>query len=562
VPINAARLSSAPRARQAPRRGGFDPTMRAPMSERRPSLLRSAGSISVATAVSRVLGVARDQLQAYLFGAAFATDAFFAAFRIPNLLRDLFAEGALSAAFVPTFTAVREKDGDRAAWDLANRVISALVVLLGGLAIVFFLGARPIQHLYAPGFGPEKLELAASMTRILSPFLLFVALAALAMGVLTTMRVFFLPALSPAWFNVCCIAGMVVLPPVLRPLGLDPILSLAIGAIVGGAAQFLVQVPSLRKRGFRFRWDWGPRDPGVVRIATLMLPAVFGLAATQINIFVDTMLASKFGDGSISWLQMAFRLIQLPIGLFGVAIATANLATASRDSARGDHESMRRSLAGAIRAAALLTLPATAGLVALRVPIIQLLYQRGRFQASDTAAAAGALLCYTAGLFAYSVTKIQVPTFYALGETRIPVISSAVAVGTKVAANFALIPVFRRAGVPPFLALATTTSLAAWINLAILGWGTRVRLGSFSGLGVLGTILRMTVVSIAVAVSCRFAYNWLATVLPGPGFGPQLFRLLPVVLLGTLVTAGGALALGVPEARALAGRLARRNRPS
>src|SRR5262249_1537725 len=250
-----------------------------PMSERRPSLLRSAGSISVATALSRVLGLARDQLQAYLFGAGFATDAVLAAFRIPNLLRDLFAEGALSAAFVPTFTAVREKQGDRAAWDLANRVITALVVILGGLAVVLFVAARPIQHLYTPGFSAAKLDLAASMMRILSPFLLFVALAALAMGVLNTMRVFFLPALSPAWFNVFCIAGMVVLPPVLRPLGLDPILSLAIGAIVGGAAQFFVQVPSLRRRGFRFRWDWAPRDRGLLHIGTLMLPAVFGQAA-------------------------------------------------------------------------------------------------------------------------------------------------------------------------------------------------------------------------------------------------------------------------------------------
>src|SRR5262249_41657238 len=158
----------------------------------------------------------------------------------------------------------------------------------------------------------QKLALAAAMTRILSPFLLCVALAALAMGVLNTMRVFFLPALSPAWFNVSCIAGMVVLPPVLRSFGADPILSLAIGAMAGGGAQFLVQVPSLVRRGFRFRWSWSPRDPGVVRIATLMLPAVFGLAATQINIFVDTMLASKFGDGPMSWLSYAFRLIQLP----------------------------------------------------------------------------------------------------------------------------------------------------------------------------------------------------------------------------------------------------------
>jgi putative peptidoglycan lipid II flippase len=532
--------------------------MRARMSERS-SLLRSAGSISVATAMSRVLGLLRDQLQAYFFGAGFSTDAFVAAFRIPNLLRDLFAEGALSAAFVPTFTATREREGDDAAWRLANRVITALCVLLGGLAVVLLVGARPILRLYTPGFGDDKLALAATMTRIMAPFLLFVALAALAMGVLNTMRVFFLPALSPAWFNLACIAGMLALPPLLRPLGFDPILALAIGAIAGGALQFLVQVPSLRRRGFRFRWEWAPSDPGLVRMARLMLPAVFGLAATQINIFVDTMLASNFGDGPMSWLNYAFRLIQLPIGLFGVALATANLTRVSRDSARGDMEGMRVNLAGALRAAALFTLPATAGLIALREPIIRILYEHGsRFHPADTHQAGAALLCYAVGLSAYAVTKIQVPTFYALGNTRVPVLSSAVAVTVKIGANFALIALFRRLGLSPFLALATTTSLAAWINFGILAWGTRRLLGSLRGLGVVPMVAKMAAVSTAMGFACAFAYGGLLAVLPGGTFVPQLVRLGAVVALGAALTGALALALGIPEAKAIAARVARR----
>ncbi|HEX4932998.1 MAG TPA: lipid II flippase MurJ, partial [Gemmatimonadaceae bacterium] len=202
------------------------------MSESR-SLLRSAGAMSAATFVSRILGLAREQAQAYYFGAGFATDAFNAAFRIPNLLRDLFAEGAMSSAFVPTFTATRERDGEEAAWRLASRTITVLVVVLGAFTLLLLAGAPWILRVYTPGFAPDKLALAATMTRILSPFLLCVALAALAMGVLNTLRVFFLPALAPAWFNVACIGGMIVLPPLLVPAGLDPILSLAIGAMAG-----------------------------------------------------------------------------------------------------------------------------------------------------------------------------------------------------------------------------------------------------------------------------------------------------------------------------------------
>jgi putative peptidoglycan lipid II flippase len=528
------------------------------MSESR-SLLRSAGAMSAATFVSRILGLAREQAQAYYFGAGFATDAFNAAFRIPNLLRDLFAEGAMSSAFVPTFTSVREKEGDDAAWRLASRTITVLAVILGVFTLLLLVGAPWILRVYTPGVAPDKLALAATMTRILSPFLLFVALAALAMGVLNTLRVFFLPALAPAWFNVACIAGMIVLPTVLVPAGLDPILSLAIGAMAGGILQFAVQLPAMRRRGFRFRWEFAPRDPGVVRIGSLMLPATFGLAATQINLLVDTSLASQFGDGPISWLQCAFRLIQLPIGLFGVAIATANLTRVSRDQARGDHEAMRRNLGGAIRAAALLTLPATAGLVALREPIIRVLFEHGKFDARATTATGAALLCYALGLHAYAVTKIQVPVFYALGETRVPVISSAISVGAKIAANFALIALLPHLGLDPFLALALTTSLAAWLNLGLLGWGSRRRLGSLAGLGVVATTLKMAVVSVVLGFAAAGTHAGLLAAWPATGLAAEIVRLAAASGVGVAIAVGGALALGVEEARALLARMRRRS---
>lgn len=520
-----------------------------------PSLLRSVGSISFATFLSRILGLAREQVQAYYFGAGVVTDAFYAAFRIPNLLRDLFAEGALSAAFVPTFTAERQRQGDAAALRLGARVVSALCIVLGTVTAGIAWGAPWILELYAPGFDGDKLRLAVTMTRILSPFLLLVALAAVAMGMLNTYGRYFLPAAAPAFFNVAAILGVVALSPVLQARGMPPGLSLAWGALAGGALQFLVQVPALRRVGFRFRWDLDSSDPGLRRVASLMVPASVGLAATQLNILVDTMLASSFGHGPISWLAYAFRLMQLPIGLFGVAIATANLVRVSRDAAAGDRAGLRSNLAASLRVAALLTLPATAGLVALREPIVRVLFQRGEFLATDTAMTAAATLCYAAGLYAYAVTKIQVPTFYALGETRAPVAASTSAVAFKIAANFLFIWLFPRLGWPAFLGLAASTSLAAWVNLALLSAALRRRLGSLRGSGAAATALRMVALSAVMGVGCAALHGALELWLPGGGIGGDVARLALVIAAGAAFALEGARRLGVPEARALGERM-------
>jgi putative peptidoglycan lipid II flippase len=511
------------------------------------SLLRTVGAISSATFVSRVLGLARDQVQSYYFGAGLVTDAFIAAFRIPNLLRDLFAEGALSSAFVPTFTAERERHGEEAAWRLANRLITTLALILGALGVGIAVGAPWILRVYVAGFPPQKLQLAVEMTRVLSPFLLFVALAAVAMGVLNTFGRFFLPALAPASFNLAAIAGMVLLVPLLPRLGYDPGMALAIGALCGGALQFLVQVPALQREGFRFRPQLALRDPGLRRIAWLMLPATFGLAATQINILVDTVLASMFDDGPITYLQLAFRLMQLPIGLFGVAIATANLARVSRDAARGDSEAIRRNLAAAIRAAALLTLPATFGLIALREPIVRLLFEHGRFDAADTARTAAAVLCYGLGLFAYAVTKIQVPTFYALGDTRTPVLASATAVTIKIGANFAFIAALRRWGGDAFLGLALATSVAAWINFTWLALALRRRVGPFRGEAVGASCLKMLAISAVMGYAAGAFHGWLERAFGGAGLAGEILRLALAILAGLAVVAGGARVLGIRE---------------
>ena len=528
------------------------------MKRSRSGLVRAATSISLATGLSRILGLVRDQVQSYVFGAGMVTDAYVAAFRIPNLLRDLFAEGALSAAFVPTFTAVREREGDAAAFRLADRILTVLSAVLAALSLAIFVAAPWLLELYTPGFDETKLALATTMTRILAPFLWFVALAALAMGMLNTHGRFFLPSLAPASFNIASILGVLALAPLLASGGFEPGLSLAIGAIAGGFLQFAVQAPALRGIGWRFRPRFAPRDPGVRKVGKLMGPAVFGLAATQVNILVDTSLASRF-DAAITWLALAFRLMQLPLGLFGVAIATAHLARVSRSAAHRDLGGMRSQLASAIRMAAVLTIPATAGLIALRRPIVELLFEHGRFTPEDTANTAAAALCYGLGLFAYSVTKIQVPTFYALEQTRWPVICSATAVILKIIASLTLLAWLPRWNVSPFLGLALSTSLAAWINFGMLAAGLRRSLGSIAGLGVARAIGLVSAISVAMGVGVYVLHDLLdRRISPQSVFGDAVL-LCAVVGAGASVALAAAAAGGIPEARQLLDRLRRRD---
>ncbi|ANM28836.1 hypothetical protein ABI59_03275 [Acidobacteria bacterium Mor1] len=526
------------------------------MSDSR-QLLRRVSGISLATMMSRILGLLRDQVQSYFFGAGLVTDAYLAAFRIPNLLRDLFAEGALSSAFVPTFTREREHHGDEAAFRLARRLMTLMGVLLGLVTLAILLFARGILKLYVPGFSGEKLDLAVDMTRIVSPFLLFVAFAAVAMGMLNTHGKFFLPALAPAFFNLSAIVAVITLVPVYRSLDIHPGLALATGAILGGVLQFAVQVPALHRVGFRFRPDLALRDPALRRIGLLMLPATFGLAATQINILVDTILASRFA-GAITWLSLAFRLMQLPIGLFGVAIATANLARVSVDAARNDHGAMRDNLAAAFRTAAFLTIPATAGLIALREPIVRMLFEHGRFGTLDSEKTAMAVLAYALGLSAYAVTKIQVPTFYALGQTRLPVIASATAVGLKIVCSLLLIRWLPRFDIDPFLGLALSTSVAAWTNFAILAGGLRRRIGSLGGRGILDTTLRVLLVSVVMAFAAHELHRIVEQAWSGGGIPGEVLRVLIAVATGMLIFSVGCRLLRVPEATLVFDRLRRK----
>ena len=299
------------------------------------ALARSAGVIGLATLASRLLGLARDRVLAHYFGAGDAMDAFNVASRIPNLLRDLFAEGSMSAAFVPTFTRHLATGGREAAWRLASQVLNALLVVTGAIVVAGIALADPLTRLYAGDYAavPGKLELTVTLTRVMFPFLTLVAIAVAMMGMLNSLRRFFVPALSPATFNVVIIASAVTLVPVMRAIGQPPILAIAFGTVAGGLAQVAIQWPALRREGFRHRWVLDARDPGLREILVLMGPGTVGVAAAQINLFVNTVLATGEGTGAVSWLNYAFRLMYLPIGLFGVSIATAALPEISRHAA-------------------------------------------------------------------------------------------------------------------------------------------------------------------------------------------------------------------------------------
>jgi putative peptidoglycan lipid II flippase len=501
--------------------------------------------------ISRVLGVGREMVMARYFGAGFFTDAFNIAYRVPNLFRDLFAEGALSSAFVPTFIRELNQGGPERAWALANRLVSTLLVVLGALALVFAFFAKGFVYILAAGYAdtPGKMELTIQMTRILSPFLLFVALAAVAMGMLNAFGSFFIPAAAPAAFNVCCILAGIFLSPFMPRFGMEPVVSMAVGAIVGGASQFLVQVPPARRLGWRFHFVLDFSDPGLRRIASLMLPAVVGLSATQINITVDSQLASHYGNGPVSWLNYAFRLMQLPIGLFGVAIATATTALVSHHAAENATDKLRDTVHSSLRLAACLTFPATVGLILFREEIVRLLYQRGSFLPADTIQTSRAVMLYSLALFGYSAVKILVPAFYALGDTKTPVRTSVTSVALKVAINFLLIIPMK------FLGLVLATSLASWVNFALLLRQLNRSTGGAMRWQSLAAYLRIACASVLMGGVAELIFVGARRVLPGAGT-LHLAVHLGLAMMGAMVVLLPLLGLfRVEEARELSSLL-------
>ena len=413
---------------------------------------------------SRLLGLIREQVFAGLFGAGYAYDSFVVAFRIPNLLRDLFGEGALSAAFVSVFSDYDANRTKEDTWLLASNVLCFFVVAISLITLLGMLFADQIVGLLAPDFSlvAGKAELTATMTVIMMPFLLFISLAAVVMGILNTKNRFFIPSLASSFFNLGSIIGGTGLAFVLPRFGYPAIIGMAFGTLIGGFLQLGVQLPVLKKVGFRFTPVLNIADPGLRRVLKLMIPATIGLSATQINIFINTNFAASCAEGSVSWLNYAFRLVQLPIGLFGVAISIAALPVLARQAATKNLSDMRATFVSSLTMVFCLTVPATIGLVVLAEPIIRLIFEHGAFTAADTQATAIALSLYGVGLFAYSANKVIVPVYYAINAARYPVIASFLAIGFNVLIIVNTIDHFQHR------AIALSTSAVMIINFIFL----------------------------------------------------------------------------------------------
>lgn len=501
-----------------------------PANERRQSIARSAGIVSVAVMFSRIFGLVREMVFARYFGAGFLYDAYVVAFRIPNVLRDLFAEGALSAAFVKVFTDYQITKGEQEAWRLASLVFNALAVVMSLICIVGILFSRQFIDLIADGFSPEKAALATTLTQIMFPFILLVALAAVAMGVLNTKGIFGVPASASTVFNIVSIIFGLGLAYWLSGggwtggTGTDEvpdaasqwaIIGMAIGTLIGGGAQFAMQIPSLFRVGFRFSPILSFADEGVRKVISLMTPAILGTSAVQINVLVNTYFVSGI-DGAQGWLSYAFRLMQFPIGLFGVAVGTASIPVLSRLATERKIPEFRDTLSSSINLVFLMTLPSACGLIVLGEPIIRLIYERGRFDSSATEMTAAALVGYSIGLTGYAAIKILSPAFYALDDAKVPMIISIASIAVNFGASFGLRELLSAYGRTPdnpngfgHVGVALATSLVALVNFFALALFMRRKIRRLNGRLIATAFAKVAAASAVLSMICYFSYHFI-----------------------------------------------------
>jgi putative peptidoglycan lipid II flippase len=460
------------------------------------------GSIGGATLASRVLGFVRDMVVALAFGAGPITDAFFVAFRIPNILRRLLAEGALSTAVIPVFSDYASTRSREEFRRLLRAMLGAALIVLAVTAAVGIVAAPWIVRAIAPGFAadPGQARLVVLLTRVMFPYVVLVGLSALAMGALNAEHRFFAGAVGPAVLNVGMIAGVLLLSGYTEP----PIMALAVGVLIGGVGQLLVQLPDLRATGLLVAPSAELRHPALARVARLLVPAVFGLAAVQVMVFVNTLLASLLPAGAISFLYYADRIMEFPLGVFGIALASASLPAMSRQAAAGDVRGLAGTLNLALRLAVYICVPATVGLLVLRVPITRMLFERGQFSAADTLATAEALTGYAVGLVGFATARITAQAFYAVGQPGTAVRLGAIAVAANIAAAVALMKPLGHAG------LAYAASVGAYVNVIALLWVARRRFGPLGGRALLASSLRAAAAALPLAAWCAGALTPLA----------------------------------------------------
>ncbi|MFN8627381.1 MAG: murein biosynthesis integral membrane protein MurJ [Candidatus Binatia bacterium] len=535
------------------------------MTENR-RIARAAGLVSVFTLLSRIAGLVRDAVVGYYFGTGMAADAFFVAFRIPNLLRRFVAEGAMSAAFVPVVTDYLTHRSRAAAMQAASALAGVVSVVLIGVTLIGVVFAPQCATLFAPGFADQagKLALTVSLTRWMFPYILLVGLVALSAGVLNALRHFAAPALSPICLNLAIIAAAVVFYPRLEL----PVYGLAYGVLIGGILQLAIQIPPLFWHGVPIVPRWRPRHEAVGRTLRLMGPMVFGAAVYQINLVIGTILASVLPSGSVSYLWYADRVFEFPLGIFAVALGTAVLPSFSAQAVRGAYDEMRHSLSFAIRLANSIVLPATVGLIVLATPIVSVLFQRGAFGPTEVRWTAQALGAFALGLWPASMLRLVVPAFYAMENARTPVLTAAGAFVANCAFSVALMGPVAASGESRLAdaiaavtqgaavvdlrhtGLALATSLSAAVNLLLLWLALRRRLGTLGGWANVRSFLSSAVASLAMIPAVRSiaaSIDWAA-----PGALLSRAAVLAFAMaVGVAVYGCVALILGGTEVRAL-----------
>lgn len=523
-------------------------------TEEKKTLVRAAGLVGGLTLVSRFFGLFRDAVIAAMFPKRL-TDAFFVAFTIPNVLRRLLAEGALTIAFIPTFTDYHNHKSSEEAKQFVYAAFTTLCIILFGVSVAGVVAAPVLVRLFAWGYAddPEKFAAAVRLTQLMFPYIFFVSLTALAMGVLNTLGHFAGPAVSPVLLNVGMIGSVFIVSPILKHFGVPIIYSLSIGVLVGGLGQLVLQLPIMARFGYLPRLKWNPKHPGVKKVARLMGPAVFGLALYQLNVLLARLLASFLDHGAVTYLYYAQRLIEFPMGVFAVAVATAATPTFSAHVMSGDLDKMKETLGNTLRLTLFIVIPSMVGLLVIGEPLVAAFFQRGRFDHEMTMATYRALTAFSLGLWAAACIRQLVPVYYALDDSKTPVKAAGVGLVVYLAVGLALMRPLGHVG------LALAVSASSVVNMIILAWVLRKRLGRLGWRKVFISVVKQIIASLVMGAGVYFVADrgtW------EKGLGDSRNQ---IVLLICMITAG-VLYIGVcgvlksPELRELWQGLRRRVR--
>lgn len=515
-------------------------------------ITKAFGVVGLCTLASRILGFAREVVTAYFYGAGLATDAFFVAFQLPNTFRRLLAEGSLTASFIPVFSETLVKRGKEEALKLANVTFTALTLILTVLTLFGVVFAPVLVKLMVWGFDqvPGKIELTVFLTRLMFPYIFFMSLVALCMGILNSLRHFFSPAFSPTLLSIAEIACVVALYHYLNP----PILALTAGVMVGGFLQLAFQVPFLRTQGVNLSSDTDFRDPGLRRIGELMVPMIFGSAIYQVSILMSNFLASFLAQGSVSYLQYATRLIEFPLGIFVFSIGSVVLPSFSSLAAKQDHTLLKETYVFALRMAMFVIIPAMIGLIVLRVPVTEVIFERGSFTHEATLRTAVAVLYYALGLWAIAGVRVTLPVFYALHDTKTPVKVGVISLVATVVFSLLLMGPLQHGG------LALAVSLSACVNLSLLLVLLRRKLGPLGLKAALGSGSKALLASLGMAAFC-LAFLMRSDWLTSEGGWTKVLHLGVLITAGALVFLALAWLLRCPEIGYLKGFLQRRPAP-